>query len=49
MRDAEDPPALAAATAAFLTHPVFNTHHSETEMMRYIRLSSGRTSASTPR
>src|SRR4029450_4917646 len=22
---------------AFLTHPVFNTHHSETEMMRYIR------------
>ena len=24
-------------TSAFLTHPVFNTHHSETEMMRYIR------------
>ncbi len=23
--------------SAFLTHPVFNTHHSETEMMRYIR------------
>ncbi|MFX7988739.1 hypothetical protein ABTK55_19390, partial [Acinetobacter baumannii] len=22
---------------AFLTHPVFNTHHSETEMLRYIR------------
>ena len=22
---------------AFLTHPVFNSHHSETEMMRYIR------------
>jgi glycine dehydrogenase len=22
---------------AFLTHPVFNTHHSETQMMRYIR------------
>src|SRR5262249_9229759 len=21
----------------FLTHPVFNTHHSETEMLRYIR------------
>ncbi len=24
-------------TTPFLTHPVFNTHHSETEMMRYIR------------
>jgi glycine dehydrogenase len=24
-------------TTAFLTHPVFNTHHSETQMMRYIR------------
>jgi glycine dehydrogenase len=24
-------------TSEFLTHPVFNTHHSETEMMRYIR------------
>ncbi len=23
-------------TSEFLTHPVFNTHHSETEMMRYI-------------
>jgi len=23
--------------SAFLTHPVFNMHHSETEMMRYIR------------
>ena len=23
--------------SAFLTHPVFNTHHSETEMLRYIR------------
>src|SRR6185295_3893513 len=21
----------------YLTHPVFNTHHSETEMLRYIR------------
>jgi glycine dehydrogenase len=24
-------------TSAFLTHPVFNTHHSEHEMLRYIR------------
>jgi glycine dehydrogenase len=23
-------------TSAFLTHPVFNTHHSETELLRYI-------------
>jgi glycine cleavage system P protein (glycine dehydrogenase) len=30
------PPELTR-TSPFLTHPVFNTHHSETEMMRYIR------------
>ncbi|MEX2116082.1 MAG: aminomethyl-transferring glycine dehydrogenase [Bacteroidota bacterium] len=24
-------------TSPYLTHPVFNTHHSETEMMRYIK------------
>jgi glycine dehydrogenase len=30
------PPALARASA-FLTHPVFNHHHSETAMLRYIR------------
>ncbi|CAB4941769.1 MAG: aminomethyl-transferring glycine dehydrogenase [Actinobacteria bacterium] len=30
------PPELAR-TSDFLTHPVFNTHHSETEMMRYLR------------
>jgi len=24
--------------SSFLTHPVFNTHHSETQMMRYIKL-----------
>ena len=30
-------PAPFARTSPFLTHPVFNTHHSETEMMRYIR------------
>jgi glycine dehydrogenase len=30
------PPGLRR-TSAFLTHPVFNTHHSETAMLRYIR------------
>ena len=30
-------PEALARTSAFLTHPVFNTHHSEMEMMRYIR------------
>ncbi len=30
------PPALRRSSA-FLTHPVFNRHHSETEMLRYIR------------
>ena len=30
-------PAALRTDAAYLTHPVFNTHHSETEMMRYIR------------
>ena len=30
-------PAGLARTTAFLEHPVFNRHHSETEMMRYIR------------
>jgi glycine dehydrogenase len=37
---AVSPDALAIAlrrTSPFLTHPVFNTHHSETQMMRYIR------------
>ncbi|WP_136417395.1 aminomethyl-transferring glycine dehydrogenase [Herbaspirillum sp. ST 5-3] len=24
-------------TSAYLTHPVFNTHHSETQMLRYLR------------
>ncbi len=38
-----------ARSSAFLQHPVFNRHHSETEMMRYIKASSGRTSASTRR
>lgn len=30
-------PADLRRTSAFLTHPVFNTHHSETGMLRYIR------------
>jgi glycine dehydrogenase len=34
---ADDYPAPLRRSSAFMTHPVFNTHHSETEMMRYIR------------
>ena len=37
---ATDPPAFPAPlarTSAFLTHPVFGTHHSEHEMLRYMR------------
>jgi glycine dehydrogenase len=30
-------PEALRRTSAYLTHPVFNTHHSETEMLRYIR------------
>ena len=30
-------PAALRRTSSFLTHPVFNTHHSETSMLRYIR------------
>ncbi len=30
-------PATLERTSAFLTHPVFNTHHSEHEMLRYMR------------
>jgi glycine dehydrogenase len=30
-------PSALARTTPFLTHPVFNTHHSETKMLRYIR------------
>ena len=33
-------PADLRRTSAFLTHPVFNTHHSETSMLRYIRMLS---------
>ena len=30
-------PEALRRTSDFMTHPVFNTHHSETEMLRYIR------------
>jgi glycine dehydrogenase len=30
-------PAALARSSAFLTHPVFNRHHSETDMLRYLR------------
>ena len=30
-------PAALTRTSAYLTHPVFNSHHSETKMMRYIK------------
>ena len=30
-------PASLLRTSTYLTHPVFNTHHSETEMLRYLR------------
>ena len=30
-------PAALRRRSAYLSHPVFNTHHSETEMLRYIR------------
>jgi glycine dehydrogenase len=35
------PPAVAR-TSAYLTHPVFNSHHTETQMMRYLRRLEGR-------
>jgi glycine dehydrogenase len=38
--DRDTPDALPASlqrTSAFLTHPVFNSHHSEHEMLRYLR------------
>ena len=39
-RDAPPPPAWPDAlrrTSSFLTHPVFNRHHSELQMMRYLK------------
>ncbi|WP_211474285.1 aminomethyl-transferring glycine dehydrogenase [Collimonas humicola] len=34
---AERIPASLARSSAYLTHPVFNSHHSETQMLRYLR------------
>jgi glycine dehydrogenase len=41
---AEASPAIVdfERTSAYLTHPVFNTYHSETEMMRYMHALQGR-------
>ena len=36
-KDFDLPWAGSERTSAYLTHPVFNTHHSETEMLRYMR------------
>jgi glycine cleavage system P protein (glycine dehydrogenase) len=35
--DPLESPGPLARTSPFLTHPVFNSHHSESEMMRYIK------------
>jgi glycine dehydrogenase len=35
-------PASLARSSAFLTHPVFRAHRSETQMLRYLRTLSGR-------
>jgi len=34
-------PEALRRSSAFMTHPVFNTHHSETKMLRYLRRLSG--------
>jgi glycine dehydrogenase len=34
----ENIPSALTRTSPFLLHPVFNTHHSETELMRYLKL-----------
>jgi len=42
-READAPlPAPFARTSKYLTHAVFNTHHSETEMLRYLHRLQGR-------
>ena len=35
-------PDQLARTSVYLSHPVFNTHHSETQMLRYLRTLEGR-------
>ncbi len=35
-------PLALARTSRYLTHPVFNTHHSETQMQRYLRMLESR-------
>lgn len=35
-------PAVLQRTSAYLQHPVFNAHHSETEMLRYLRQLEGK-------
>ncbi|WP_374441534.1 aminomethyl-transferring glycine dehydrogenase [Pseudomonas panipatensis] len=35
-------PAALQRSSAYLTHPVFNRHHSETEMLRYLRQLEGK-------
>jgi glycine dehydrogenase len=37
LHGADDLPERLRRSSAFMTHPVFNSHRSETEMMRYIR------------
>ena len=39
---AGDWPVALRRKSEFLTHPVFNTHHSETEMLRYLKRLEGR-------
>ncbi len=36
-RPANAPPPLPSRTTPFLSHPVFNSHHTEHEMLRYIK------------
>ena len=37
LQDGSRVPESLARTTPFCTHPVFNTHHSETEMLRYLK------------
>jgi glycine dehydrogenase len=41
-REAKPATAGFERTSGYLTHPVFNTHHSETEMLRYMRMLESR-------